>query len=365
VGVLILVLSTIPRSGGYGFGNDARRFYEIGTTDGRPYRDFEVEVPPLSVFTIEALGGSDVKAFAQRLAVTMLAADIAIAIILMRTWGRDVALRYWVIGTPLCVFIYLRLDLLSVLLAVAAIALAGKRRLIAGPLLAAAAFVKVWPLLLLPLLWIQRARAAAWAAVLSLVLASAAWTWWGGLDGPVQVATFRHSTGWEYQSPIGFLVWQIGGGPVRSEGGSGRVGTAPPIVMAVLALVVVAIASWAWIRTSADPRLAEGLGSTVAIAALLVLSPVGSHQYLSWLVPWVAISGRARLRDWTFIATMSAAATALYAGRPIPYSYGIDVTALGLRNLALGVILITGILEIKRAARDRVEGTPIVLDGRA
>jgi hypothetical protein len=349
VGVLILVLSTVPRSGGYGFGNDARRYFEIGSTAGRPYRDFEVEVPPLAVFGISVLGGGDAKSLAVHLAIVMLAADIGIALILLRTWGRAVAFRYWLIGTPLCVFIYLRLDLLSVFLAVAAVALARKGRTAAGPTLVAAAFVKVWPLLLLPVLWINGARRAAWAAVMTLALASVAWIAWGGPDGPVQVATFRHSTGWEYQSFIGFLVWQIGGGPLRSEGGSARVGSAPPILTAAMALGLLGISWWTWTRTSHDRRLAEGLGSAVVISALLVFSPVGSLQYVSWLLPWVAISSRDRLRDWAFIATMSAAATALYSGRPIPYSNGIDVVALGLRNAAILVILIAGIVEIRRA----------------
>ncbi len=349
--MLILVLSTVPRSGGFGFGNDARRFYEIGSAPATPYRDFEVEVPPLAVLGIHALGGSDAKAFAERLGIAMLAADVAVALILLRGWGRDVALRYWVIGTPLCVFIYLRLDLLSVLLAVGAIALARRNRISAGPLMAAAAFVKVWPLLLLPLLWIERAHRAAWAAVVTTIAGAAAWIAWGGIDGPVQVATFRHSTGWEYQSVVGFLVWQVGGGPLRAEGGSARIGSTPAALSVLLAVTVLAITWWAWTRTSRDRRLAEGLGATVAVSALLVLSPVGSHQYLAWVLPWVAISRSDHARDWAFIATLSATTTALYAGRPVPYSYWIDVVALGIRNASLVILLVVGIVEIVRANR--------------
>jgi hypothetical protein len=355
VAVLVLVLSTVPRSGGFGFGNDARRFHEIGTTPGTPYRDFEIEVPPLAVLGIHALGGSDAKAFAERLGIAMLAADVAVALILLRGWGRDVAFRYWVIGTPLCVFIYLRLDLLSVLLAVGAIALARKDRIAAGPLMAAAAFVKVWPLLLFPLLWIERAHRAAWAAVVTVAAGAAAWIAWGGIDGLVQVATFRHSTGWEYQSVVGFLVWQLGDGSLRAEGGSARVGSTPAILSGLLGLIVVAVAWWAWTRTAGHRRLAEGLGATVAVSALLVLSPVGSHQYLVWLLPWVAISRSDRVRDWAFIATLSATATALYAGRPVPYSYWIDVVALGIRNASLVILLVVGIVEITRASRGSVQ----------
>ena len=120
--VLVLVLSTVPSSGGYGFGNDARRYEEITAAAGRPYRDFQVEVPPVALFAIGALGGADAKALAVRLGIFMLLADVLIALVLLRVWDRGAAFRYWVIGTPLCVFIYLRLDLLSVLLAISAVA---------------------------------------------------------------------------------------------------------------------------------------------------------------------------------------------------------------------------------------------------
>jgi hypothetical protein len=308
-------------------------------------------VPPLAVFGFELMGGDDARGFARRLGAAMLAADIAIALILLRTWGRGAAFRYWVIGTPLCLFIYLRIDLLSVLLAVIAVAVAKKRRIAAGPLLAAAVFVKVWPIILLPLLWIERAWTAFLACLATLALGVVAWVWWGGFDGPIQVLTFRHSIGFEFQSPIGFLIWQLGRGQLTAQGGSERVGSAPPAVMASLALIIVFLAGWAWFRTANDPLTAEGLGSAVAVAALLVFSPAGSHQYLAWVLPWVAIADRARLRDWTFIATMSAVATALYAGRPIPYSYWIDVAALGVRNLALVVVLIAGLAEVRRVDR--------------
>jgi hypothetical protein len=123
----------------------------------------------------------------------------------------------------------------------------------------------------------------------------------------------------------------------------------------LLGLIVVAVAWWAWTRTAGDRRLAEGLGATVAVSALIVLSPVGSHQYLVWLLPWVAISRSDRVRDWAFIATLSATATALYAGRPVPYSYWIDVVALGIRNASLVILLVVGIVEIRPASRGAVQ----------
>ena len=40
---------------------DARRFYKIANEDGRPYRDFEVEYPPVMVAAIDAIGGESVR----------------------------------------------------------------------------------------------------------------------------------------------------------------------------------------------------------------------------------------------------------------------------------------------------------------
>jgi hypothetical protein len=350
VALLVVTLETLPPgSAGTGFGNDARRYHEIATSQGRPYRDFEAEVPPVGLFAIDALDGATGVDLAIRLGISMLAVDIVIAVVLRLGWGEDVAFRYWVIGTPIALFIYLRLDLLSVLLGVIAITLARGRRASSGVALAAGILTKIWPILLWPILLIERATRAAVLTIVLTVAGALAWMAWGGADGPVQVLTFRHASGWEFQSPIGFLVWQIGQEATRSEGGSARVGTAPIALRVGLALVVAGVAAWAYWRSRDHRDVAEGHAATVAVAALLVFSPVGSHQYLAWLLPWVAIGGGARVRDWALIAGVAASATALYAGRPVPGSYWIDVTLLGLRNVAYVVILVTASLELVRA----------------
>jgi Glycosyltransferase family 87 len=351
VGLLAATLATLPPdSAGHGFGNDVRRFHDIASSQGRPYRDFDVEVPPVGLFVVSALDDETGVGLAIRLGVLMLTLDLLIAVIVVRTWGGDAGFRYWVIGTPLALFIYLRLDLLSVLLAVVAVALARGRRTSSAIALSAGIFTKVWPALLWPILLVDRAARAAWWTVALTVGGAVAWIAWGGSDGPIQVLTFRHASGWEFQSPIGFLVWQVGRQATRSEAGSARVGTAPLPLRIGLALLVAGIAAWAYWRSRDQPDLAEGHAATIAVAALLVFSPVGSHQYLAWLLPWVAVGGNARVRDWAVIAGVAASATALYAGRPVPGSYWIDVTLLGLRNVAYLVILVTASLELARAS---------------
>src|SRR5260370_5910424 len=88
-----------------------------------------------------------------------LALDLAIAALILWGWGRRASLAYLVIGFPLICypFLYLRLDLLSVALAVAALALLRRRRPgWAGAVLAVAVFSKLWPILLVPSLVVRR-----------------------------------------------------------------------------------------------------------------------------------------------------------------------------------------------------------------
>ena len=166
VAAILWGLDRLPADeAGTGLGNDARRFHDITTTAGRPYRDFPVEIPPVAIGAIELLDPGSSRTLATNLAVAMLACDLATAAMLGLTWGRRTALTYLVLGAPLAIFVYFRLDLLSVALAVAAVVAArrGAQRT-AGLTLAAAALTKVWPVVLLPLLAIhRRSRAVAFA----------------------------------------------------------------------------------------------------------------------------------------------------------------------------------------------------------
>jgi uncharacterized membrane protein len=104
-----------------------------------------------------------------------------------------------VVGLPfVCYpFAYLRLDLLSVALAVAAFALLRRRHpALAGGLLAIACFAKIWPLALTPLLLLPRGRKALGSFVVVVATGAIGWIRWGGVDGLRQVATLRGARGW-------------------------------------------------------------------------------------------------------------------------------------------------------------------------
>lgn len=348
-------LSTLaPSSAGYGLGNDARRFHDISQAPGTPYRDFPVEIPPVAVGVVEAIDGASSVDLAKRLAVLMLACDVGVALVLLAGWGRRTALVYWVIGTPLAFFLYLRLDLLTVLLSVVAVLLAKRRAQAAGgALFSLAVFTKLWPLVLLPLLWIARARRALAVAVAGVALGGLAWVAWVGVRGPIQVLTFRHAVGWEIESPIGFAVWRISGDVAVRQAGALRVGTVPVAVRALLYAGAATTIGWGWWRSRMRPDLAEGYGATVAVAGLMVFSTLLSHQYVAWLLPWVAISASRRVQLLAAIAAVAASATMLYTATSVPHAFTIQLWMLGLRNAAIVGVLAVAAWELRSATQNR------------
>ena len=270
---------------------DVSRFHQIATSEGLPYRDFEVEYAPAETIAIELLAGGDRGATAVRLAVVALVCDLLAFGGLWYGWGRRTAALYLLIGLPLVPFIYLRFDPLVVALAVWGVALAHRgRERSGGATLAFAALTKLWPLVVAPAFLKERhERAARWFAGV-FAAGVTAWVAIGGIDGIRQVVSFRGATGWEVESTIGSIVWLVTGGPVRLEAGASRTGTIPGWSrLLLLALLVAAlIAIW----TRARDRDAEPAGgpALAAVGALLALSPLFSLQYALWIAPWSAIA---------------------------------------------------------------------------
>src|SRR5450631_137138 len=157
---------------------DIRRFHSITSSHrGDPYRDFPVEYPPVMLGAIELLDSSTTHAAIVATMWTQLALDLIVVALILWGWGRRAALAYLIIGFPLICypFLYLRLDLLSVALAVAGLALVRRRRPAwGGAVLAVAVFSKLWPILLVPGLVARRSwRAmASFAALAGVGLAA-------------------------------------------------------------------------------------------------------------------------------------------------------------------------------------------------
>jgi Glycosyltransferase family 87 len=232
-----------------------------------------------------------------RLMWSQLVVDLAIAAVVAWAWGRRAGIAYLVIGLPFLLypFIYLRLDLLSVFLAVLGIALVRRRHQYAGgATLAIACFAKLWPVVLVPVLIVRRAWRALAAFVAVGVAGTTAWVAWGGVDGPVQVLTFRGAKGWEFESTAGALVRSAGGVTPHIERGAWRVGEVTSLFIGLLVLALLAGVAAAWLLASrAKPRgtdVLDGLAPMAAITVFLVLSPLLSPQFLVWLLPFAAIA---------------------------------------------------------------------------
>ncbi|MDY7105841.1 MAG: hypothetical protein S0880_32045, partial [Actinomycetota bacterium] len=227
-----------------------------------------------------------------------------------------------------------------------------------GVALAAAVMVKTWPALLVPpLLASGRWRAAVWS-VAATGAAVVAWAVWAGVDGPLQVLSFRGATGWHVESTGGIVTVLWSGADAALEAGAYRVGSAPLAAKAVGALAVVAVTSAAcvgvWLRSgeqAADgadepaPGATAELAALASIAALLVASPLLSPQFLVWLTPWAAVAAAAGHRR---IALVVAAACALTQVTLVAFSpAGLDATApallLGVRNALLGAAALSSV----------------------
>ena len=268
------------------------RFTEIAAAEGRAYRDFPVEYPPVSLGAIELVAGTNANETGANLVWLMVLFDLLTAVALGIGWGRRAAVFYLVLTVPLLAFLYTTIDLISVALAVSAVALVirGRERL-GGVALAAAVLAKVWPVALVPVMVVQRKRRALAWSVGALALGTLVWVWWGGPSGLLQVATQRHTPGWEFESLVGSLLWALGRGGLVSISDSTRVvGVAPWWAKALLLGAAVAGIAAVWHRASRREPRELGLPAVAAVSILLLAAPLLSPPYMIWLAPWAAIA---------------------------------------------------------------------------
>jgi len=268
------------------------RFTEIAAAEGRAYRDFPVEYPPVALGAIELVAGTNANETGANLVWLMVLFDLVTAVALGIGWGRRAAVFYLLLTVPILAFLYTTIDLISVALAVSAVALVvrGRERL-GGVALAAAVLAKVWPVALVPMMVAQRKRRALAWSVGALALGTLVWAWWGGPSGLLQVATQRHTPGWEFESLVGSLLWALGRGGLVSISDSTRVvGVAPWWAKALLLGAAVAGIAAVWHRASRREPRELGLPAVAAVSILLLAAPLLSPPYMIWLAPWAAIA---------------------------------------------------------------------------
>jgi len=324
------------------------RFTEIAAAEGRPYRDFPVEYPPVSLAAIEVVAGTNGNETGAHLVWLIFLCDLATVAALAFGWGPRTAVAYLFLTAPLLGFLYTTIDLISVALAVGAVALVvrGRERL-GGVALAAAILAKVWPLVLFPLMVLERKRRAIVWSGAALTLGTFVWVWWGGASGPLQVATQRHTPGWEYESLVGSVFWALGRNFVIIND-SARLGVAPGWAKALLLGAAVAGIAAVYYRASRREPRELGLPVAAAVSILLVSAPLLSPPFMIWLAPWAAIAWTERTGyvRWLLAAVMLVGGLMLVASSELGNVALWSVKALVLlRNLLLAAVPVVYLLE--------------------
>lgn len=365
VGLRVLVLAAVlpedskARTGVPMLSGDPADYHELVAHAGLPYRGYPVAFPPVAWAFMEVSDGSSVSRTMANVAWTSLAFELLIALALAWAWRGKAAVVYLLLGIPFLSypFVYFRIDLLSVALAVWAVALVKRdREVLGGTLLAVAVFAKLWPLALIPLLLVT-GRRTAFRTCLAVGLGGALlWFGWSGVAGFRQVVTFKGATGWHIESLVGGIVQAIAHHPVTSQGGTARAGTAPFWATSALALLLVAACGWIWwsaSRAREDDGLLYGVAPLGAVGAFLVFSPLLSPQYLCWLLPFAAISWIGGHRKLAGLVVASVVMTMMLTQtyhRLIAGDVGADYV-LNLRNAMLVAIVVYAGMILRRARR--------------
>jgi hypothetical protein len=354
--VVVLLLSPLTWRANAQLPGDIRRFHSIATTSGVPWRDFEVEYPPVTWLAIVTVNGQTTHETTIRTVLSQLLCDLAIAAGLAYGWSRRAAFIYLAVGLLMLTypFIYLRLDLLSVTLAVWGLALVRRDRWKGGGVvLALACFAKLWPLSVLPMLALQRRWRALAVAVGSGAVGLAAWVGAVGTSGLQQVLSFRNSTGWEIESVIGWFVRALGHNQAHVESGAWRVGASAVQWSRPLGVGMVLTVAWIWWRAwrrRDDPGTVEAVAPLASVAAFLAWPPLLSPQYVCWLLPFAALAvlyGR-RTMAWLAAGVIGISTLQLYIIREIIWGENAALAMVLVRNLLLVTLVAVGCYELAR-----------------
>ncbi len=358
--VVVLLISPLTWRSNAQLPGDIRRFHSIATSNGIPWRDFEVEYPPVTWLAIVTVNGGSVHETTIRTVLSQLLCDLAIAAGLAFGWSRRAAFVYLAVGLLMLTypFIYLRLDLVSVALAVWGLALVRRQRWKSGGVvLALACFAKLWPLSIFPMLALQRRWRALTVALATGAAGAIAWVAAVGTAGLQQVFTFRNSSGWEIESVIGWFVRAFGHYTAHVESGAWRVGMSAAQWSRPLGVAMVLTVAWIWWRAwprRDDPRTVEAVAPLAAVGAFLAWPPLLSPQYVCWLLPFtvLAILHGERTMAWLAGIVIGVSTLQLYVIREIIWGEDPALVMVLFRNAVLVALVVVGCLKLARPPRE-------------
>ncbi|TMJ95399.1 MAG: DUF2029 domain-containing protein [Actinobacteria bacterium] len=314
--ILLAAATALPRIGlAHGpIGTSLFQSYGDRTMSGQvPYRDFSLEYPPGAVpaFVVPSLGPA--RHYDTLFELFELACGlgcIALTALAVESLGGSVWMLWLTVAyvalAPLALgpVTLHRYDLWPTAFLVGGVAalLSGRAR-IASAALGAGTAAKVFPVVLVPLALLylrrrERLPAASWfvlvcgAIVLPFfVLApgGVGFSIWHQIQRPLQIESIgaalllvAHALGL-YSPHVAF-----------GSGSWNLVGALPRAIAAVQSVLLAAGLVFVWRRFARGRRTCDGLvlASTAAIATWIVFGKVLSPQFLLWLLPLVALSGR-------------------------------------------------------------------------
>ena len=314
-----------------------------------PYHDVAVAYPPLAMlgFALPGLAASSADAYALPFALCMLVVDAIGA----RFGGRRYVLAVPAAGPVLLLWRY---DLAPAVchLGAAWFALRG-RRAASWTWLGVGVALKPYLLVVVPLwfLW-DRSPARASLALLPSAVAAAAMTLVIGLDW-VDAYLFQGQREVSVEAGPAVLASLFGAGSVELDRAClcfVRTGIDPAGTLGSLAGLALLAGVW-WRGRRADPDWLVK-GGIAAVAAVLLVAPVFSPQYLVWLLPVAALAGGATL--WL---TAAAAFTGFLA---YPLLYDAVLAGDALPLLVARLLLLAALIAVAFASKggEKVLSTP-------
>ncbi|MCZ3388864.1 MAG: glycosyltransferase 87 family protein [Actinomycetia bacterium] len=341
--------------------------YAHFATEGASSGLFPWEYPALARMALGSSLGLDISGYATVYLLLMLTFDLAFTIWLVRPRQQKrspAGVWLWIATVPLLgVIPYTRYDMVVACIVALAVSWSGGRPRVAALLLSVAMALKLWPLLLLPLL-VMRAQPSERRRVLAAGLAP-----WMAFElvGYLMWGARSLTAPWAWQRERGLQIESVIVGPLRLlHPGADPIEfrfnawetTSPGWLLAILAFVglaLVAAVLMASCRQLTQPRLPNrqadqivASAAVLTIGILILTGKVFSPQYILWLIAPLAVSYAAtKSRDvWLFalLAATCAATTYVY---PVLYSQLIAGDALSwsvLQARNLLVILVVAVL---------------------
>lgn len=342
----------------------------------RPYRDFEFDYPPGALVPILAplaapAAATDPTWYIWGLVIENALAAAAITLVLAGFVDLRSAIVFNVLLALTAPYAPLRFDLLPALVTLLAVLWAQRRAATAGGMIALGTVVKLFPIVLLPVLLLPHVAARRWRSVTGMTLGFAitlvailAPAWVLSRGHVFDFFAFHQARGLQIESLGGGLLLiagQLHWVPVTQEVSffsSNLVSPwASPIIRSLQPMMLIAFAIQAivlWRRWRVAPPTLRELGSAVAVTLGLFIcfNRVFSPQYLIWLLPLFALADQ-RLAMVTLVCVLT---TLLF---PFQYTALQNLQLSQIVQLNIRNVLFVGLIVYGLTTRPRNKIAPV------